>query len=133
MNKDANIKKTKVSAKQLNEALKNIIKEDRHLILELLERNMIELIDEPAEEKPIPQRSETTDIFCYRVSFYLPIDGNKDYFFGSMSAIYERFTKEQIGCDVRNLWNCRIREGHPYKGQRCTISREPLYRKKRKR
>ena len=76
--------------------------------------------------------SNGMDIKVYRVSFYLPIDGKKDYFFGSMSAIYGRFTKEQIGCDVRNLWNCRIRDGHPYKGQRCMISREPLYRKKRK-
>ena len=93
---------------------------------------MIELIDEPAEKNNKHQQGLTPYDYIIMVSFYLPIDGKKEYFFGSMSAIYERFTKEQIGCDVRNLWNCRIREGRPYKGQRCTISREPLYRKKRR-
>lgn len=55
-----------------------------------------------------------------------------DFFFGSLAAIYEWFTPEQIGCTVNNLWNIGIDFGRPYLNQRCTISKEMFVRKSRK-
>lgn len=79
----------------------------------------------------------------YRVSFKEPIkpatpkdDWDKvertDYFFGSLSAIYDTFSAEQVGCKVSRLWNLKITPDNPYIGRKCTITKEPLGRKKHK-
>lgn len=73
--------------------------------------------------------SEQTHI--YRVSFREPVDDKTDHFFGSLSAIYETFSPEQIGCKVSRLWNLKITLESPYIGRKCTITKEPFIRKKR--
>lgn len=55
----------------------------------------------------------------------------KDFYFGCLSAIYEVFAPEEVGCRVANLWNANIRVGSPYINKLCTISREPFVRKAR--
>lgn len=55
----------------------------------------------------------------------------RDFYFGCLSAIYEVFTPEQVGCKVQNLWNANIRVGSPYVNRLCVISREPFVRKTR--
>lgn len=55
----------------------------------------------------------------------------RDFYFGCLSAIYEVFTPEQVGCKVQNLWNTNIRVGSPYVNRLCVISREPFVRKTR--
>jgi hypothetical protein len=35
-----------------------------------------------------------------RVHFFQPLPEGTDFFFGSLAAIYEQFTPEQIGCTV---------------------------------
>lgn len=70
----------------------------------------------------------------YRVRFKEPPSGMKgetDFFFHSLKAIYDVFTESQIGCKVTHLWNYGIMDGRPYVNGRVTISREPIYRKKR--
>lgn len=65
----------------------------------------------------------------YRVAFNEPPiedDERKDYFFTSLSAIYEVFTPEQIGCKVSRLWNIGVSKGNAYEGAKCKISQEPL-------
>lgn len=72
--------------------------------------------------------------FVYRVCFKdFPIEGDPrlDFYFTSLSAIYELFTAEQIGCKVSRLWNIGVSKGEPYEGRRCTITKEPITRKKR--
>jgi hypothetical protein len=69
----------------------------------------------------------------YRVAFREPVGSHDSYYFGSLSAIYETFTAEQIGCKVERLWAVNVCPGHPYVGSRCTVSQEVLYRKKTKR
>ena len=64
----------------------------------------------------------------YHVEFFKPINGQKDYFFGSLAAIYELFTPEEIGCKVNNLWNKGVSK-KPYTSKTCTISLQPFYRK----
>ncbi|MDR1091169.1 MAG: hypothetical protein LBL79_08855 [Prevotella sp.] len=71
-----------------------------------------------------------TRTYVYRVSFKEPINGKTDYIFGSLAAIYDTFTPCQVGCKVQRLWNCRITDENPYVGRKCTISKEPLHRKK---
>lgn len=73
--------------------------------------------------------------YIYRVSFKNEPAGDNvwitDHFFGSLSAIYDTFTAEQIGCKVSRLWNLKITPQNPYLGRKCTISKEPLVRKKK--
>jgi hypothetical protein len=55
--------------------------------------------------------------------------GRLEYFFGSLSAIYDMFTPEQIGCKVQNLWSFNIDYDKPYENRICTISKEVIIRK----
>lgn len=73
----------------------------------------------------------TSHSHIYRVEFKEPVNGKTDYFFGSLSAIFVSFTPVEIGCGVRRLWNIGVTEERPYVGRKCTITKEPLSRKKR--
>lgn len=72
--------------------------------------------------------------YIYRVSFNEPpydYCGEKcDFFFGSLSAIYEQFDHNDIGCKVETLWRHKITPDNPYRGRKCTITQEPVIRKK---
>ena len=73
--------------------------------------------------------------YIYRVEFKVPPlsdDSRTDFFFHSLSAIYEAFTPAQIGCRVERLWNIRVSQGETYEGRLCTITKEPISRKRRK-
>ena len=61
----------------------------------------------------------------------LPDDPRTDFYFHSLAAIYDLFTVRQIGCQVTHLYNYGIMQGRPYVNKQCTISREPIYRKRR--
>ena len=70
--------------------------------------------------------------YIYRVSFKAqPLDNDPrtDFFFSSMSAIYEVFTPEQIGCKVNRLWNYGVGIGCTYENALCTITQHKLTRK----
>lgn len=54
------------------------------------------------------------------------------FFFGSLAAIYETFTAEQIGCKVETLWNANITECQPYRNKICEVSRDVVTRKAQK-
>lgn len=68
----------------------------------------------------------------YRVEFKEPpIEGDErtEFYFSSLAAIYEQFTPEQVGCKVSRLWNIGVSDGFPYKGRKCTITKERIRRK----
>ena len=70
----------------------------------------------------------------YRVSFRTPPEPDSretDFNFHSLAAIYDRFTEAQIGCKVTHLYNYGIMSGRPYVNKFLTITREPIYRKRR--
>lgn len=76
--------------------------------------------------------------FIYRVSFKEPpvlADGTPadktDFFFTSLAAIYDQFSKDEIGCQVSRLWNLKITPDNPYRGRKCIITKEPVARKRR--
>lgn len=64
-----------------------------------------------------------------RVQFFKPVDGRTEYFFGSISAIYERFSAEQIGCTKVVLWNKKLTADTPYANKKCLITKHPVVRK----
>lgn len=47
--------------------------------------------------------------------------GEKGYY-SSLKAIYEDFTKQDIGCGVQNLYNARVRETGRFENRRCVIT-----------
>lgn len=55
-----------------------------------------------------------------------------DFYFGSLAAIYEVFTPEQVGCKVERLWNAGITDGKPYANKLCIVTRETMTRKAQK-
>ena len=63
-----------------------------------------------------------------------PYGGNPTdvFLFSSIQAIYNMFTKEQIGCQVERLWNIGLTKGKSYQSKTCTITKEPFIRMKRK-
>lgn len=75
------------------------------------------------------QKIMTATGSIYRVSFTEPPlkdDDRTDFFYSSLSAIFDDFTPEQVGCGVRRLWNLQIAQGKPYVGRLCQITKEPL-------
>ena len=75
----------------------------------------------------------------YKVAFKEHIPGapsdweSKDVYFGSLTAIYDVFTPEQIGCKVENLWKVGFPEGKSYENRICRITREPIIRSGKRR
>ncbi|HPW66947.1 MAG TPA: hypothetical protein PLS84_07660 [Salinivirgaceae bacterium] len=65
-----------------------------------------------------------------KVEFFLPVDGKKEYYFGSLAAIYERFSEEQIGCKLETLWAHKLAENNPKSTRKCVITRQNILRKK---
>lgn len=74
--------------------------------------------------------------YIYRVGFSeppIPEDDRTEFYFHSLSAIYEKFTPEQVGCKVTNLWKLGVSNGNEYTSRsgEVHISREPIERKRR--
>lgn len=74
--------------------------------------------------------------FIYRVEFKEPPlseDDRTELFFHSLSAIYEVFAVEQVGCKVSRLWNIGVSDGNEYTSRdgAVHITREPIERKHR--
>lgn len=68
-----------------------------------------------------------------KVKFHRPLpDGETEFYFGSVSAIFDRFTEKEIGCGLRTLWSATIEVGRPKITRYCTISRHFVYRKKQR-
>lgn len=57
----------------------------------------------------------------------------KTYFFGSLAAIFERFTPAEVGCPLYRLWRGdALADGRVYDTGRCVIARGVLYRKRQR-
>ncbi len=64
----------------------------------------------------------------YKVQFSrAPLsDGKRDFYFSCIAAIFDTFSTEQIGTDVKGLWGLRLTQGNTYIGANCTITKEVL-------
>lgn len=56
--------------------------------------------------------------------------GDSHSYFGSISAIYDIYTPEEIGIKKTSLWSYGIKEDHPYTGRKCIIRKGKIVRKK---
>lgn len=61
--------------------------------------------------------------------YHVEIYGGHHYF-GSISAIFDIFTPEQLGVSLSRLWSFGITESKPYTNKACTIRRGTIHRKK---
>lgn len=68
-------------------------------------------------------KQATTGQTIYRVRY-----DNRDYYFGSITAIYDVFTPERLHVRRERLWAYGITEEHPYKNIVCEIHRGTLHR-----
>ena len=66
----------------------------------------------------------------YKVHFNEPQRGKRDHYFTSLAAIYTVFSREDIGCDVSNLWNLSVAKGNLYSNRKCVISKNIVHSKK---
>lgn len=64
-----------------------------------------------------------------KVQFFKPVDGQTEYFFGSISAIYQRFTAAQIGCNITSLWAHKLTPDKPKATDKCVITKHVIARK----
>lgn len=65
----------------------------------------------------------------YKVAFKAPPlsdDDRTEFFFTSLSAIFDTFTPDQVGCKVSRLWNIKVSKGQPYIGRLCQITKEEI-------
>lgn len=56
-------------------------------------------------------------------------DGRHEYF-GSVAAIYDKFTRDDIGIALASLWSYGLSEDHPYQNKLVTIRKGTVIRKK---
>lgn len=66
-----------------------------------------------------------------KVTFHspLPESGEREFFFTSLAAIYERFSPAEVGCSLSTLWCFGLRVGNPKATKTCVISKHYIYRK----
>jgi hypothetical protein len=53
----------------------------------------------------------------------------RNYYFGSITAIFDVFTPETLGVTKYRLWNYKITQEHPYHNKRCIINKGIIIRK----
>lgn len=66
------------------------------------------------------------------VEFFRKVNGRRVWYFGSLAAIYELFTPEDIGCKLETLWNDSLDYGEYKMTKQCVITKEIMYRKAHK-
>lgn len=54
------------------------------------------------------------------------LTSNSHYYFGSLAAIYEKFSKEEIGISYGSLRNYGLSSEKPYKNKLCIIRKGTL-------
>lgn len=62
--------------------------------------------------------------------YHVCLGDDEHYYFGSITAIYDKFTPEQIGVSLSRLWSFGITTEQPYRNKKCVIYRGEIHRKK---
>lgn len=56
------------------------------------------------------------------------IHGHKNYYFGSVHAVFKKFSSEEIGCSEGHLRACLSSDGNKYLSDKVMIIRSHLQR-----
>lgn len=62
----------------------------------------------------------------YHVSF----GDDANHYFGSLAAIFTRFTPSELGVSLTRLYDFGIMPGKPYRNGKCIIRKSTIQRKK---
>lgn len=62
----------------------------------------------------------------YHVSF----GDDENFYFGSLAAVYDRFTPSELGVSLARLYDVAITPEKPYRNDKCIIRKGILQRKK---
>lgn len=62
----------------------------------------------------------------YHVSF----GDDENFYFGSLAAVYDRFTPSELGVSLSRLYDVAITPEKPYRNDKCIIRKGILQRKK---
>lgn len=62
--------------------------------------------------------------------YHVCLEGALHRYFGSISAIFDRFTPKELGVSKSWLWSYGITESKPYKNKKCIIYKGTIQRKK---
>lgn len=60
---------------------------------------------------------------------HLELKSGEHYFFGSIAAIYTRFTAKEIGVAASTLYHYGLSDNNAYTNKACTISKAEVIRK----
>ncbi|MBW8524272.1 hypothetical protein K0U91_03455 [Chryseobacterium chendengshani] len=66
----------------------------------------------------------------YHVKLHEPIEGKADFFFSSITAIYNTFTAEQIGVARQTLYQQSLQPGDEYRTKFCVVKKEEVLNNK---
>lgn len=61
-----------------------------------------------------------------RTVVHVEMNDGTHHYFGSLAAIYEKFSKEKVGISYGSLRNYGLNEDKPYKNKYCTIRKGVL-------
>lgn len=61
-----------------------------------------------------------------RTVVHVEMNNGTHHYFGSLAAIYEKFSKEEVGISYGSLRNYGLNEDKPYKNKYCTIRKGVL-------
>jgi hypothetical protein len=62
----------------------------------------------------------------YHVKLHESIEGKADFFFSSITAIYNTFTAEQIGVARQTLYQQSLQPGDEYRTKFCVVKKEEV-------
>lgn len=62
--------------------------------------------------------------------YHVCFGNNEHYYFGSIAAIYDKFSPEQIGVSLSRLWSFGVSSEKPYRNKKCIIYKGTIQRKK---
>lgn len=65
----------------------------------------------------------------YHVKFHDPINEKTDYYLGSISAIYELFTPQQVGYSQQYIYQNAMKLGDEIRTKYCVIKKVELQSK----
>lgn len=67
----------------------------------------------------------------YHLKFFDPVDNKTDYYFSSISSVFDRFTVQQVGVAQQTLYQNSLKVGDEYRSKYCVIKKEQLISKPR--
>lgn len=67
--------------------------------------------------------------YIIKVQFTTPVDNQTEFYFGCLSAIYDKFTPQQIGAALSTLFGSKIDFDNPKTTRNCIISKHQVLRK----